>query len=71
MKKEILIQVDYKITILECDDSNLTDSMKEELYEWLEYEAIELGLGKHSEAYYDHYESGEEYIMVHFKVEKV
>ena len=62
-------QVNYKITILKCDGTNLIPvELRQDFEDWIKMKAVELGLGTHCEYYYDHDETGESFIEVLFHV---
>ena len=60
-------QVTYRIVILKLS-SPVPTEFHEDFIEWLKSKALELGLGKHCENYYDHDEIGESDIEVLFSV---
>lgn len=62
-------EVKYKITIIECNNAHLIPiELRDDFISWVESKAIELGLGKHCEHYYEHDESGKTWIEVVFSV---
>ena len=62
-------EVKYKITILGCENAHLIPiELRSDFISWLKSKAIELGLGKHCEHYYDHDESGNTWVEVLFSV---
>lgn len=60
-------QITYKIEILELSDK-VPKEFQDDFIEWLKSKALELGLGKQREYYYDHDETGESFIEVLFHV---
>ena len=62
-------QVNYKITILKCDDANLIPvELRQDFEDWIKMKAVELGIGTHCEHYYDHDETGKTFVSVDFSV---
>ena len=60
-------QVTYKITILKLS-SPVPLEFHDDFIEWLKSKAIEFGLGKQLEHYYDHDDTGNSWIEVSFEV---
>ena len=61
--------IDYKIIINKCDNAHLIPTeLRNDFIDWVKSKAVELGLGKHCEHYYDHDETGETWVEVEFTV---
>lgn len=60
-------QITYKIEILKLSNE-VPIEFQDDFIEWLKSKALELGLGKQCEYYYDHDESGKSFIEVLFHV---
>ena len=65
--RTIVTQVNYIVSIVDLSD-NLPEICKEDFIDWLRSQVIENGLGNHTESYYDSDDSGENSIIVKFKV---
>lgn len=62
-------QVNYKITILKCNDASLIPvELRQDFEDWIKMKSVELGLGTHCENYYDHDETGKTFVAVDFSV---
>jgi hypothetical protein len=62
-------QVTYKITIEKTKDfDKIPVELREDFLAWIQAKAIELGLGRHYEYYYDHDETGKKCVGVGFIV---
>ena len=61
--------IDYKIIINKCDNAHLIPTeLRNDFIDWVKSKAVELGLGKHCEHYYEHGETGETWVEVEFTV---
>ena len=60
-------QITYKIEILKLS-SPVPKEFHDDFIEWLKSKALEFGLGKQLEHYYDHDETGNSWIEVSFSV---